>query len=80
MVTSDWDEIEIRALALEDITRASEWAVLPSQEYAERSEAFREAVQALVTAARARDLDAAATAYVDTTLSCVACHRSYNFV
>ena len=75
VVTSDWDELEIRALALDDITREPEWAVLPSREYAERSEAFRDAVQALVTASRARDLDAVAMAYVDTTLSCVACHR-----
>jgi hypothetical protein len=75
VVTSDWAELEIRALALEDITQEPEWAVLPSPEYAERSEAFREAVQALVTAARARDLDRVAQAYVNTTLSCVNCHR-----
>jgi hypothetical protein len=75
VVTSDWEELEIRALALDEITREPEWAVLPSPEYAEHSEGFREAVQALVAAARSRDLDAVSMAYVDTTLSCVACHR-----
>lgn len=76
VVTSDWEELEIRALALEAITREPEWAVLPSREYAEHSNAFQDAVQDLIAAARARDLDAGPQAYVDVTLSCVACHRA----
>lgn len=76
LVTSDWDELEIRALALDEITRDPDWAVLPSVEYSEQSEDFRTAVQDLITAAQARDLDAGPQAYVDVTLSCVSCHRA----
>jgi len=76
VVTSDWDELEIRAQALDEITREPEWAVLPSMEYAERSEDFRRAVQDLLVAARAHDLDATPQAYVQVTLACVNCHRA----
>ena len=75
VVTSDWAGLEADAVALDAITRDAEWTVLSSLEYAERSDAFRNAVRDLIAAARSRDLEAAPQAYVDVTLSCVACHR-----
>lgn len=51
------------------------WMVMMTPEYLERSNEFRRSVNAITDAARAKNLDAAALAYVDSTLKCVSCHK-----
>jgi hypothetical protein len=75
VVTSRWSDLEAGARDLEDLTRDPAWQVLKAPEYAAHSNAFRETVRALHSAAAARDLEAAPKAYIAVTLSCVECHR-----
>ncbi|MGH9143281.1 MAG: hypothetical protein ACRD2I_19275 [Vicinamibacterales bacterium] len=75
VVTSRWADLEARSRDLEDLTNDPAWAVLKNREYADHSNAFREAVRSLHSAAAARDLEATPRAYIAVTLSCVECHR-----
>jgi cytochrome c556 len=51
------------------------WMVMMTPEYLERSNEFRRSVNAVTEAARAKNLDGAALAYVDSTMKCVTCHK-----
>lgn len=51
------------------------WMVIMTPEYLERSKEFRRSVNAITEAARKNNLDAAAFAYVDSTMKCVTCHK-----
>jgi cytochrome c556 len=51
------------------------WSVLQTPEYLERSNEFRRSVNAITDAARKKNLDAAAFAYVESTMKCVTCHK-----
>lgn len=75
LVTSRWSELERQALVLQRVTRAPGWAVLTEPEYRRQTAAYITALDALVEAARHRDLEAAPQAYVSVTMSCVQCHR-----
>jgi hypothetical protein len=75
VVTSQWADLEARSRDLQDLTNDPGWAVLKKPEYAEHSNRFREAAQALHAAAAQRDLEATPKAYIAMTLSCVECHR-----
>jgi hypothetical protein len=75
VVTSRWADLEARSRDLEDLTNDPAWAVLKNPEYARHSNAFRETVRSLHSAAAARDLEATPKAYIAVTLSCVECHR-----
>jgi cytochrome c556 len=52
-----------------------QWATLRTKEYAERSTEFRRSVDAITSAAREKNLDAATLAYVDATMQCISCHK-----
>jgi cytochrome c556 len=51
------------------------WSVLQTPEYLERSNEFRRSVNAITDAARKKNVDAAAFAYVESTMKCVTCHK-----
>ena len=75
IVTSDYATLDRESAALLRATEGPAWSVLKTPEYSRQSEAFLRSVNELVQAAKARDLDAAATAYVSVTMNCVGCHR-----
>ena len=75
VVTSDWVALQRHTRALQQLTAEPGWAVLKTPEYTRHTTAFVGAVQDLLEAAEARDLDAAPLAYVSLTLTCVQCHR-----
>ena len=75
VVTSRWADLEARSRELEGLTSEPGWTVFKAPEYAARSDAFKKAVRMLHDAAANRDLEATPKAYIDVTLSCVACHR-----
>jgi len=54
---------------------ATDAMVMQTAEYRERSNEFRRTVNAITDAARKKNLEAAALAYVDATLKCVSCHK-----
>ncbi len=78
----------IESLALEDyeamakssqemslLTLAASWQVLQTADYLHESIAFRKSADALTAAAKKKNLDGAALAYVDMTMQCVKCHK-----
>jgi hypothetical protein len=67
--------IALNARELIEISKAVEWRVLKSPQYELHSNDFRRSASALVEAAKEKNVDAAALAYVDLTLSCVRCHK-----
>jgi hypothetical protein len=75
IVVEDFDLIEKNARNLNLLSQAAEWQILPSAEYRGHSEEFRRTTETLAKAAREKNLDGAALAYVQLTLNCVNCHK-----
>lgn len=75
LALDDFDAIAAYADDLDAMSRVEEWAISDSDAYLSESAQFRRAARELGEAARARDSEAAALAYVDLTLRCVRCHR-----
>jgi cytochrome c556 len=61
--------------ALSLLSLAASWQVLQTPEYAQQSLEFRRSADALTEAARKKNLDGAALAYVQMTMKCVSCHK-----
>ena len=57
------------------LSQASNWQVLQTPEYRQRSTEFRRSVDSLTDAARERNLDGATLAFVQVTMKCVSCHK-----
>ncbi len=75
IVLDDFEALEAYASDLTALSVAGELNVSDTDDYRRQSREFREAAKALGRAARDRDANAAALAYVDLTLRCLACHR-----
>ena len=75
VVTSDWPLLDRESRALVLATRDPAWLVLTDPEYLRQSDAFAGSLQKLIEASGRKDLDAAATAEVSLTKSCVQCHK-----
>jgi hypothetical protein len=71
----DFDRIGEHARELMDLSKRLEFGVLKTPQYALHTNAFRGAVDDMQKAAKAKNLDAAALAYVEMTMSCVKCHK-----
>jgi hypothetical protein len=72
---NDFDKISKHADELISISKQAEWMVLKTPEYELHSNRFRRDATDLVEKAKDKNLDGAALAYVDLTLSCVKCHK-----
>lgn len=72
---NDPDTIAKNAQELILISQKAEWLVLQTPQYKLHSNDFRRSAESLVTQAKAKNLDGAALAYVDMTLTCVKCHN-----
>ena len=75
LARADFDEIAQHAQAISLLTLDETWMVHQTPEYRERSNEFRRSVDAITTAARNKNLEAATLAYVDATMKCVTCHQ-----
>jgi hypothetical protein len=75
ITTSNYALLGRETAALVAIPQSPAWMVLNSPEYRAYSEAFRRATQALLDAAKSRDLDKAVAVYQDVTMSCYRCHQ-----
>jgi len=73
--TADYDLIERGAQELSLASQDSNWQVLQTEDYIRQSAEFRRACDSLRAAAKARNLDGAALAWMDVTLKCVQCHK-----
>jgi len=75
LAREDYQLIARHSQAISLLCEDEMWAVLKTPEYMERSNEFRRSVNEITDAARRRNLEAAAFAYVDTTMKCVSCHK-----
>jgi cytochrome c556 len=75
LAREDYELIAKNAQAISLLCEDELWSVLQTPEYLERSNEFRRSVNAITNAARKKDLDAAAFAYVDSTMKCITCHK-----
>ena len=75
LTTENYDQIAKHAQELSLLSQAASWNVLQTPEYKQRSLEFRRSADALTKAAKKKNLDGAALAYVDVTLKCVNCHK-----
>ncbi len=72
---SDYDKIGKHAEELLDISKVAEWRVLKTPRYETYSAEFQRTAENLIRHAKDKNLDAAALAYVELTLTCVKCHK-----
>jgi cytochrome c556 len=75
LTSNDFDLIAKHAEQLTQVSQASNWQVLQTEDYIEQSREFRRASSAVRDAAKKKNLDGAALAYVDMTMKCVNCHK-----
>lgn len=71
----DFALVESRALRLSAMSKEPPWQAVENPEYTQHSLTYRRHADALVRAAREKNLDAATLAYVRLTMSCVDCHK-----
>ncbi len=72
---ADFALIEKHADELIILSKKAEWAVLQTPEYVRQSDDFRRNADSVTKAAKEKNLDGAALAYVQLTMSCVNCHK-----
>lgn len=72
---ADFDTLAKESQALSLLSQEAAFNVLMTAEYAQQSLEFRRSADALTKAAKSKNIDAAALAYVDITMKCVNCHK-----
>jgi hypothetical protein len=75
ITTEDYDLIRKNANQLTLLSHAAAWRVFETPAYRDYSSEFRRSTEAIVEAAKKKNIDGAALAYVDTTMKCVTCHK-----
>jgi hypothetical protein len=71
----DFAKISNHADKLLAISKQLEWKVLHTPEYELYSNEFRSNTRDLIKRAKEKNIDGAALAYIDMTLTCVRCHK-----
>jgi|SRR5208337_2437031 len=72
---NDFDKVSKHADDLIRISKATEFKVLKTPQYEMYSNEFRRTAETMIQEAKAKNLDGAALAYVELTLTCVKCHK-----
>lgn len=75
LALSDFKRLNHAAEELQAVGQAAEWRLIKSPRYDMYSDAFRRSAEELGEAARAKNIDSAALAFMDMTLNCVKCHK-----
>lgn len=75
LAVEDFDLIDRGGHDLALASQASSWQVLQTEDYARQSAEFRRSCDSLRTAAKAKNLDGAALAWMEVTMKCVQCHK-----
>jgi cytochrome c556 len=75
LTIEDFDLIAKNSQAMSLLSQATNWQVLTTAEYLQQSQDFRRTADALTEAARKKNLDGAALAYVELTMKCINCHK-----
>src|SRR5262249_16618916 len=77
LALNDFEKIARSGEGLILITKKAEGKVVRTPQYEITSSRFRRAAETLIEKSREKNLDGAALAYVDLTLSCVKCHKYF---
>jgi len=75
LATEDYDLMIAKATRLSAMSQEAGWQVFENPEYADHSATFRKNVDALIRAAKKKNLDGATLAFVRITMNCVDCHK-----
>lgn len=75
LATEEFDDAAKHAQEISLLSQQATWQVLQTPEYNQHSAEFRRSADAISTAARDRNIDAASLAYVDMTMKCFNCHK-----
>lgn len=75
LALEDFDKMRTSATDLQECARETSWMVSTKPNYKTYSNDFVRHLEALKAAAKKRNTDAAALAYVEMTLTCVKCHQ-----
>jgi hypothetical protein len=75
LVTEDTDLIREGAKELSQMSTAEKWQVSKNVMYLQFSKEFQRNAEKLVEAAEEKNIDRAALRWMDTTMSCIECHR-----
>jgi cytochrome c556 len=75
VVQEEFEVIQDQAFRLKAVTETADWNATKTPWFVRESDAFIRATDQLYAAAKAKDGDAAALAFVDLTLRCVHCHQ-----
>jgi hypothetical protein len=75
IAVNDSKVIAQKADDLIDLSKQVEWRVFKTPQYEIHSNEFRRNAESLVKAGKDKNVDAAALAYVEMTLTCVRCHK-----
>jgi len=78
LAKEDYKQLEESAASLLQISKATEFLrAYKTEEYEFQTRVFQKSVETLVAKAKAKNLDGATLAYMDMTMSCVACHNHF---
>jgi hypothetical protein len=75
LVIEDFDKITKGSIELQKIAEADQWRVSNDAIYRQHSAEYRRIGKRLQTAAEDKNLDGAALAWMEMTMSCIECHR-----
>jgi len=75
LTSEDFDLVMKNSQAMSLLSEDAAWQVLQTPEYVERSAEFRRTADRLTAAAKKKNLDGAALAYVELTMKCIDCHK-----
>lgn len=75
LAVEDFDLIDRGAQQLSLTSEDASWQVLQTEDYARMSADFRRSCDRLREAARGKNLDGAALAWMEVTMKCVQCHK-----
>lgn len=75
LALEDFDMIAKNAQAMSLLSQESNWKVLQTAEYLRQSQDFQRTADAIRDAAKKKNLDGAALAYVELTMKCIQCHK-----
>jgi cytochrome c556 len=75
LALEDFDTISKHSQRLSLLTLEESWNALSTPDYRRESEEFRRAADSLTDAARKKNLDGSALAYMQVTMKCVTCHK-----
>ena len=75
LATEDFHKIRMSAAGLQDCVKDETWRINDTEKYLMLSDDFLRHTTALQDAAKKKNIDAAALAYVGMTLNCVKCHE-----